>query len=179
MTTPSHTIEAQPVWDIFVRIFHWTLVTCVMVNYFILDDGEDIHQWLGYSASALVLARVVWGFMGSQYARFSNFFPTPSRLRHHISQLLQGKAERHWGHNPVGALMMFALMGLVLSLGVSGWMQTLDAFWGEEWLQDLHELLGNLLISLVTLHAIAAIVMGRLERTRLIRAMVTGIKERW
>jgi len=75
--------------------------------------------------------------------------------------------------------MMLALMGLVLSLGVSGWMQMLDAFWGEEWLMDLHELLGNVLISLVTLHAIAAIVMGRLERTRLIRAMVTGIKERW
>ncbi len=179
MTTPSHTVEARPVWDIFVRIFHWTLVTCVMVNYFILDDGEDIHQWLGYLASALVLARVVWGFIGSQYARFSNFFPTPSRLQHHVSQLIQGKAEMHWGHNPIGALMMLALMALVLSLGVSGWMQTLDAFWGEEWLMGLHELLGNLLISLVTLHAIAAIVMGRLERTRLIRAMVTGIKERW
>ena len=179
MTTPAHPTEARPVWDLFVRIFHWTLVSCVMVNYFVLDDGESIHEWLGYLASALVVARVVWGFIGSPYARFSNFFPTPRRLQHHVSQLVRGKAEMHWGHNPIGALMMLALMALVLGLGVSGWMQTLDAFWGEAWLQDLHELLGNVLIGLVTLHAIAAIVMGRLERTRLIRAMVTGVKERW
>lgn len=179
MTTPAHPTEARPVWDLFVRIFHWTLVSCVMVNYFVLDDGESIHEWLGYLASALVVARVAWGFIGSPYARFSNFFPTPRRLQHHVSQLVQGKAEMHWGHNPIGALMMLALMALVLGLGVSGWMQTLDAFWGEAWLQDLHELLGNVLIGLVTLHAIAAIVMGRLERTRLIRAMVTGVKERW
>ncbi len=179
MTTPAHPTEARPVWDLFVRIFHWTLVSCVMVNYFVLDDGESIHEWLGYLASALVVARVAWGFIGSPYARFSNFFPTPRRLQHHVSQLVHGKAEMHWGHNPIGALMMLALMALVLGLGVSGWMQTLDAFWGEAWLQDLHELLGNVLIGLVTLHAIAAIVMGRLERTRLIRAMVTGVKERW
>ena len=179
MTTPTPPVEARPVWDLFVRIFHWTLVSCVMVNYFVLDDGESIHEWLGYLASALVVARVVWGFIGSPYARFANFFPTPRRLQHHVSQWVRGKPEMHWGHNPMGALMMLALMGLVLGLGVSGWMQTLDAFWGEEWLQDLHELLGNVLIGLVTLHALAAIVMGRLERTRLIRAMVTGIKERW
>lgn len=179
MTTPIHFPEARPVWDLFVRLFHWTLVCCVMVNYFVLDDGENIHQWLGYLAAGLVVARVVWGFIGSKYARFSNFFPTPRRLHHHISQLVQGKTEMHWGHNPLGALMMLALMGLVLALGLSGWMQTLDAFWGEAWLQDVHELLGNSLIGLVTLHALAAIVMGRLERTRLIRAMVTGVKERW
>lgn len=179
MTTLTQPPESRPVWDLFVRLFHWSLVTCVMVNYFVLDDGETIHQWLGYLASALVVARVVWGFVGSQYARFSNFFPTPRRLQHHISQLKHGRAEMHWGHNPLGALMMLALMGLVISLGVGGWMQTLDAFWGEEWLQDVHALLGHILIGLVTLHALAAIVVGRLERTRLIRAMVTGVKERW
>lgn len=179
MTTSTHLVEARPVWDLFVRVFHWTLVTCVMVNYFVLDDGESIHQWLGYLASALVVARVVWGFIGSEYARFANFFPTPKRLQRHVSQLVHGQPETHWGHNPLGAVMMLALMSLVIGLGVSGWMQTLDAFWGEEWLQDVHELLGNSLIGLVTLHALAAIVMGRLERTRLIRAMVTGIKERW
>jgi len=68
---------------------------------------------------------------------------------------------------------------LVLGLGLSGWMQTLDAFWGEEWLQDIHLILGNTLIGLVGLHAAAALLMGRLERTHLIRAMFTGIKVRW
>lgn len=83
------------------------------------------------------------------------------------------------GHNPVGALMMLGLMAIVLALGTTGWMQTLDAYWGEEWLQNVHRLIGNILIGLATMHALAAIVMGRLERTRLIKAMVTGVKETW
>ena len=171
--------ESQPVWDRFVRLFHWTLVSCVLLNYFVLDDGKTLHQWVGYLALALVLARIVWGFIGSTYARFSDFFPTPARLLRHLRQFKAGNPEMHWGHNPLGALMILALISLVLGLGVTGWMQTLDAYWGEEWLQELHELLANVLIGLATLHALAALVMGRLERTRLIRAMFTGTKERF
>jgi cytochrome b len=75
--------------------------------------------------------------------------------------------------------MILALISAVLGLGVTGWMQTLDAYWGDELLQDVHEILGNVLIGLATLHAVSALVMGRLERTRLIRAMFTGVKERF
>jgi cytochrome b len=75
--------------------------------------------------------------------------------------------------------MMLWLMALVLMLGLTGWMQGLDAFWGEEWLQDLHEISGEVLLLSAGLHAAAALVMGRLERTRLLKAMVTGVKERW
>lgn len=75
--------------------------------------------------------------------------------------------------------MMLALITVVLCLGVTGWMQTLDAFWGEEWLQNTHAFIANALIALATIHAIAAIVMGRLEKTKLIKAMFTGKKERW
>jgi cytochrome b len=76
-------------------------------------------------------------------------------------------------------LMILALMPLVLAAGLTGWMQTLDAFWGEEWLQELHEQAATALVVLASLHALAAIVMGRLERTHLIRAMFTGVKNRW
>ena len=67
------------VWDRFVRLFHWSLVGCVLINAFLLDDGETVHRWLGYTASALVLARIGWGFVGSTHARFADFFPTPAR----------------------------------------------------------------------------------------------------
>ena len=69
-------------------------------------------------------------------------------------------------------------MGLVLLLGITGYMQGSDAFWGEEWVQDLHETLASTLIAFSGLHALAAIVMGRIERTTLVRAMVTGVKIR-
>jgi len=172
-------VASKRVWDPLVRVFHWSLVACVLLNLFVVDDGEDLHQWLGYAAAALVGVRVVWGFIGPRHARFADFFPTPRRVANHVRALLGGEPEHHWGHNPLGALMVLGLLAMVLSLGLTGWMQTLDAFWGAEWLQDLHEGLGEWLLPMVGLHAAAAIVMGRIERTRLVKAMVTGVKERY
>ncbi|MBN8442354.1 MAG: cytochrome b/b6 domain-containing protein [Thauera sp.] len=166
------------VWDPFVRLFHWSLVACVLLNFFVVDDGDAAHVWLGYTATGLVVVRIVWGFIGSPHARFSDFFPTPARLRQHVAGLRSGEREVPVGHNPFGALMMLALMALVLGLGLSGWLLTLDAYWGAEWLEDLHEALASTLITLAGLHAASAIVMGRLERTNLIGAMVTGVKLR-
>lgn len=170
--------EAIRVWDPFVRIFHWSLVSCVLVDYFIVDDGEALHQWLGYVAAALVSARIVWGFVGSPHARFADFFPTPARLRSHLADIRARRRKFHPGHNPLGALMMLALITLVLALAVTGYMQGTDAFWGEEWLQELHEVLASLLIGLAGVHAAAAIVVGRLEGVNLVKAMITGVKIR-
>lgn len=169
-------VKSIYVWDRFVRIFHWSLVSCVLLDYFVIDDGETIHQWLGYAACILVLARIVWGFIGSKYARFSDFLPTPTRIMKHLRQMINGAQDEHIGHNPLGAIMMLALIALVLSLGVTGFMQGLDAYWGVEWLMDLHNTLANILIAFAVVHALAAIVMSRIEHTNLIKAMITGIK---
>lgn len=174
---PTSGPGAVKVWDRFVRVFHWCLVICVLLNQFALEAGETAHTWTGYLASGLVLARIVWGFIGSRHARFADFFPTPARLRDHWRALRAGEQPRHLGHNPFGALMMLALMALVLSLGVTGFLQGTDAFWGEEWLQDLHEVLANSLLVAVGVHAAAALVMGKREGVGLVRAMVTGVKE--
>lgn len=179
MTPVASSETSRPVWDRFVRVFHWALVSCVVLNQFVLEEGETPHEWAGYLAAALVVARIAWGFIGSRHARFSDFFPTPARLRRHVEAMRAGHPEHHWGHNPLGALMMFLLMVLVLSLGFTGWLQGTDAYFGEEWLQELHEWLANALLLAAGLHAASAIVMGRIERTRLVKAMVTGVKERY
>ena len=70
-------VASKRVWDPLVRVFHWSLVACVLLNLFVVDDGEKLHQWLGYAAAALVAVRVVWGFVGPRHARFADFFPTP------------------------------------------------------------------------------------------------------
>ncbi|WP_310565554.1 cytochrome b/b6 domain-containing protein [Hydrogenophaga sp.] len=175
----AHVPAPQRVWDPFVRVFHWSLVACVLLNSFVVDDGEDLHQWLGYLASALVVLRIVWGFVGTRHARFADFWPTPARVLQHLRALRAGRLDQHAGHNPLGALMMLALISLVLALGLTGWLQTTDTFWGEEWLQDLHEAVGEGLLIAAGQHAAAALVMGRIERTRLVKAMVTGVKERY
>lgn len=176
MNTPP---SAERVWDPFVRVFHWSLVSTVVLNQWVLEEGERPHRWLGYAAAVLVLLRVVWGFIGPRYARFSDFWPTPTRLRHHLRAWFQGDEIHVSGHNPLGALMMLALMLLVLLLALTGWLQGTDRFWGNEALRDAHESLADSLIGLAGLHAAAAIVMGRLERTRLVKAMITGVKERY
>lgn len=175
----SAVTASQRVWDPFVRVFHWSLVACVLLNLFVVEDGEALHQWLGYAASALVALRMVWGFVGPRHARFADLFPTPRRVMRHVRALAQGRPEHTWGHNPLGALMVLGLIAMVLALGLTGWMQTIDAFWGVDWVQDLHEGLGEWLMPMVGLHAAAALVMGRIERTRLVKAMVTGVKERY
>lgn len=164
------------VWDPVVRLFHWSLVACVLLNQFVLEAGETPHRWVGYAATALVGLRLLWGVIGSHHARFADWWPTPARLRAHVRGLLAGQPDDHPGHNPLGALMMLALMALVLALGVTGWLQGTDAFFGEEWLQELHEGLANTLLMAAGVHAAAALVMGRLQRVTLVRAMVTGVK---
>lgn len=144
----STTLEKIHVWDRFVRAFHWALVICILLNFFVLEEGETPHRWLGYLATALVCARIVWGFVGSRYARFSDFFPTPAKIVRHVQNVRSGTHDDYPGHNPVAALMIFALMGLVLALGVTGYMQGTDAYWGEDWVQELHEALASTLIAL-------------------------------
>ncbi len=175
--TPKPTVER--VWDPFVRLFHWSLVSCVTLNLWLLEEGDPPHEWVGYAATALVVLRVFWGFVGTRHARFADFWPTPARLREHLRALRRGDHPPTPGHNPLGALMMLGLMGLVLLLGFTGWLQGTDRFWGNEALETLHEWLADGLLALAGLHAAAALLVGRLERTRLIKAMFTGVKERY
>ena len=142
----------------------------------IIADAMSGGNATSIDASGLVVARILWGFVGTRHARFADFFPTPTRVRQHLMALRQGQAGEHLGHNPLGALMMLALMALVLALGFTGWLQGTDAFWGEEWLQEVHEWLANGLLLAAGLHAAAAVMMGRVERVNLVRAMVTGVK---
>ncbi|TSE28673.1 putative Ni/Fe-hydrogenase B-type cytochrome subunit [Tepidimonas thermarum] len=164
------------VWDPFVRLFHWSLVSCVLLNQFVLEEGETAHEWTGYTAAALVGLRLLWGLVGPRHARFADWWPTPARVRRHVQALLRGAPDDHPGHNPLGAIMMLLLMALVLALALTGWLQTTDALWGEDWVEALHEGLANALLLAAAVHAAAALVMGRLQRVHLVRAMITGVK---
>lgn len=166
------------VWDIVVRVTHWTLATCVLLNLAITEEGSDVHIWVGYTACAIVVVRLLWGFVGTRYARFSDFFPTLAKIKQHIDDLKQRRPETHLGHNPLGALMMFALWGCVIVLAVSGYLLESPQFYGEEWLETIHEFTANLLIPLIALHVLAVIVMSKVNKTNLAKAMLTGYKEK-
>ena len=166
------------VWDGFIRAFHWLLVGCVFVNLFFTSKGETVHEYVGYTAAALVVLRIVWGFVGSKYARFSDFFPTPTRIKAHLCALVKREKEDYLGHNALGALMIFALIAVILGLGFSGWAQTIDSpYYAADWPASMHETLVVILQILVALHVLAVIVMSILTKSDLVGAMFTGNKK--
>lgn len=162
-------------WDPLVRIFHWSLAGIFVANYWVNETGEDWHKWLGYIAIAWLCVRFVWGFFGKGAARWSDFFPTYNRLKLHISSLINGKAYHRMGHSPLGALVMILMMLLVLVLGITGFMmEEIDYFWGEDWVQNLHEWSAHGLLVLVFIHIAAALFESYRLKENLPLSMVTG-----
>ncbi|GGK70010.1 cytochrome b/b6 domain-containing protein [Amphritea balenae] len=103
------------VWDKFVRLFHWSLVSFFVISYVTAEEFETLHAYSGYAIAVLTAARVVWGFFGTKYARFTDFVPSLSRVKVYVMELRSGKADRYFGHNPLGGLMVVAFI-LMLSL---------------------------------------------------------------
>ncbi len=164
------------VWDPFVRVFHWTVVSgCVLA--YLTEDWRSVHKFFGYVVLAMVVLRILWGFVGTHHARFADFVKSPREVWDYGRRLLQGREDPSLGHNPLGGLMVVALLTTLLAIGLSGWMLTLDAFWGEDWVEELHANLVNLLWVLVALHLVGVVFTSLRERVNLVKAMITGDKE--
>ena len=98
------------VWDVFVRVFHWTVVVAFFVAYFTEGDFLTLHAWAGYAIGAFVVLRIAWGFAGPTHARFSDFLYSPSNTCTYLIDLIRFRAKRYLGHSPAGAAMVFALL---------------------------------------------------------------------
>jgi cytochrome b len=170
--------DTQPVrvWDLFVRLFHWSLVACFFVAYFSTESIDWVHKGFGYATLALVFARAIWGFIGSRHARFSDFVPGPRGLWNYTLALLRGKEPRHIGHNPAGSVMILFLLCAVTGIGVTGWMMTLDAFWGNGTVETTHIVLVDMTLIAVAIHVCANIYGSLRHRENLILSMITGYK---
>lgn len=196
----------KPVWDIFIRFFHWTLVLAFAIAY--ITEGEvPLHFYVGWYIGVLMVLRVLWGFIGSQHARFSDFVKPPGVIIRYAKSLRSGdkhKIAHYRGHNPLGGAMVIALL-LFLSITVAsgialyaGENDDLFAFTAQPILQEehhessdageeheheenlvkeIHELFANLTLLLIGLHLAGVVLSGRLHNENLVRAMITGKKE--
>ena len=164
------------VWDRVVRTTHWTLAAAVALAW-CSTLGWGLAHWhepAGYAAAAVVLVRVVWGFVGSRHARFCQFVRPPGEVLEHLRQLLARCDRPAVGHNPAGGWMVVALLAATGATALSGWLYTTDRYWGVDWLARLHAQLAWLLLALVVLHLGGVTVMSLRHRRNLVRAMFTG-----
>ena len=164
------------VWDPVVRSFHWATALIFFADYWLIEDGP-LHRWLGYGVAVLIMVRVVWGVIGSPHARFSNFFPTPARVRAYLKAIRRREHPVVVGHNPLGGLMIITLLVLLSMLTATGWMTGLDVFWGVDWVEDAHEALATMIHLLVAIHVTAVVLSDTLLKEGLLRAMITGFKD--
>lgn len=173
------------VWDWPVRLTHWALVLCIAGLYATGEYGWLTMQWhfrFGYAALALVLFRIVWGFVGSEHARFADFVRGPRAIRDY----LRGGAVTP-GHNPLGALAVIALLGVLLFQAISGLFSNDEIEWfgplserisieaSSSW-TDWHHSGQQLLLALIALHLVAIAAYRLVKRINLVQPMLTGRK---
>ena len=178
LVSSDTTSEMIPVWDIVVRVFHWSLVIGFAAAWLTSEDIAWLHELIGYVVLGLIAVRFIWGFIGTKYARFSNFIKSPRTVYAYLDDMTKEKEQRYIGHNPAGGAMIIALLLGVLVTGVTGWMSTTDAYWGIRWVEIVHELSAFGVVALVAGHVIGVIYASKRHGENLAKAMVTGKKKR-
>jgi len=164
------------VWDRLVRVGHWTLVIGITTTWFVHGKW---HEWLGYAVLAVVALRIVWGVAGprsTRYARFTQFVRSPAATMDYAKQIINHSEPRHLGHNPLGGWMIVALLLTIVGVCLTGWLYTTDRFWGEAWVEELHEGLTNVLLALAVLHIGGVIFASLRHGENLVKAMLNGRK---
>ena len=175
MTEP--TTPMVKVWDPLQRGFHWLLLVMIATCWLTGDDGpKTLHQASGYVAGGLIAFRLVWGVVGSRHARFADFVRGPRAVLAYLAALWRGEEARHLGHNPAGGAMIVALLAVVGTTALTGWLQTTDAFWGSELMEEIHETAATLILVLVALHLGGVILASLRHGENLVRAMIDGRK---
>lgn len=169
-------MKSLRVWDPFVRIFHWSLATLFAANALIVDDDSEIHHWVGYAIVVLLCLRIVWGLIGSRYARFTSFPPSVNGSIEQVSDIVSGRRVPHAGHTPLGALMIYNLIATLFVICLSGYLMTTDLLWGVEWPEELHEVSVHWAEFSVLTHIIAVIFESVRTNVNLPKSMITGTK---
>jgi cytochrome b len=173
-------------WDLPTRLFHWLLVLCIVASFVSGQLGGNLIEWhgrIGLFIVGLIVFRLVWGLIGSTYARFSQFAPTPAKLKAYLRGDWRGV-----GHNPLGAFSVFGLLALVGIQVATGLFSNDDiTFFGPLYelvskdvsnrLTGLHKLSSNLLLVLIGLHLAAIAFYTRVKKDNLIQPMLRGWKE--
>ena len=181
--------RAVTVWDLPTRLFHWTLVILMIAQWLTAENSEtmDYHVWGGYAVLALVLFRLIWGFVGSDTARFGDFLRGPGAALEYAKALRHGAAPHYLGHNPMGGWSIVAMLALLLVQAGTGLFANDDILiegplyaWvskgTSDWLTSIHKFSFNLLLLVIAVHISAVLFYLLVKRENLIHPMLSGRK---
>lgn len=183
MTIPFESLVERPekqktlIWDYPTRITHWLLVASV-IGAWVTSDSERlivIHSAFGYTLGLVMIIRISWGFVGSRYARWSNFCPSPERVKKYLRSILRATAEHHVGHNPLGSVAIYMMLILLGSLIITGWIGLVLT--PDGLITEVHEALANVLLVVIGVHVLGVFLSSLIHKQSLIRSMISGYKE--
>lgn len=196
----SHEIR---VWDLGVRLFHWSLVALFTIAYISGDDEGtgSLHGWAGYIIIGLLAFRLLWGLVGGKHARFSDFIYAPRQILAYLKDLIGGRPRRYLGHNPAGGLMVAVMLLVLFAVSWTGLKadqakhETVivpsaitfaipdavgddaeDEARSEGFWEEAHEASVDIMLALIVLHLAGVAASSLMHRENLARAMLTGRK---
>ncbi len=193
------------VLDPAIRLFHWSLVLLCITAFLSAEESESFHAFAGYIIILLLIFRLIWGFIGTRHARFSDFIYGPGEISAYLKGFFSGRSKQYLGHNPAGGLMVFILLGsLILTswTGLKAWgaeghgplsadsgisitaSAHADERYGEHGnrsktesiYEEVHEFFAGLTLFLIIVHIIGVVITTFLHKEHLIMGMITGRK---
>jgi cytochrome b len=186
MTVANAAERRVEVWDAPTRLFHWSLIILILVAWF-TGEGEGaagrIHVFAGSAIAGMLVFRLLWGFIGGEHARFSDFAAGPKAIAAHVRDLFSSQPHRHLGHNPLGGLAVFLLLAVTAFIVGTGLFSGEDEMRGPfaglgPDLSEVHEAAFRVLQALVVVHVFGVIVETVKSKDALVPAMVRGWKLR-
>ncbi|MFM8517764.1 MAG: cytochrome b/b6 domain-containing protein [Nevskiaceae bacterium] len=186
----SASTPGKLVWDLPVRVIHWSLLLCVIGAWLTREIEGDWFVWhtrFGYAVLLLVVTRLLWGFVGTRHARFASFVRGPTSILRYLRGEAASPPNVPVGHNPLGALMVLALLGLLLTQALTGLfandqiMETGPLFGyvsstTSDALTTVHKQVFDLIVAAVFVHVAAALFYLWVKHDNLILPMLTGRK---
>jgi len=183
-------IKKVLIWDLPLRLFHWLLVATIVGAWYTSDQDNgliDYHLILGYVTLGLIIFRIVWGFLGTTHAKFSQFIPTPNKVIHYVKHFKQPQVTPYAGHNPLGGLMVIFMLIIILFQAISGLFMNDDIFTNgpyygtineefEAILTFFHRNSFNVILGAIALHLLAILFYKVIKKKSLVTAMITGKK---
>lgn len=177
-------------WDLPIRLVHWSLVVLLPLMWWTAENGDlSLHMTLGYVALAIVLFRIIWGFVGSSNARFSQFLKGPAAVSGYLRGFFSGEpGKAHAGHNPAGGwsvIILLLLLAAQVGLGlfaldednVGSPLTSMVEYETARSLAEIHELGFNLILAFVVIHIAAVLYYSIVKKDRIVPPMVTGSRD--